>query len=153
MKTGDKLRTEFKQLYGPYFSYREAVCKCSHCEDIRAQGRDLGEWFRKPEFMAFMYKLIGLRTELGFPFPMNSLYRCPDHNDSIYIALGRTPGTHLEGPHTKGAGDIAIFRERMCALVNLATTRQLGIGIKQHGPLEKRLIHIDNLGFRIWTYP
>lgn len=149
MSSTTSLKQEFDDAYGPYFTYDEFKCQCNRCESERSLDMDDGDWFKTSEFSAFMLKLIDLRETLGFPFPMNSGRRCPEHNDSFYAG----DGTHLDGPHTKGAGDIAIYRERMCALVNLATTRQLGIGIKQHGPLEKRFIHIDNLGFRIWTYP
>lgn len=127
------------------FTYDEFKCQCNHCESERALTRDKGEWFRAPEFRAFMIRLIDLRHHLGFPMTVTSGYRCPDHNNAI-------SSTGLDGPHTKGAADIAIIFERMYLLVDEATSRKMGVGIKQHGPFAKRIIHLDNDGPRLWTY-
>jgi len=151
MKTPEML-TEFDQLYGPFFSYTEFRCRCDHCQSQFSEYTSIDDfyfWYKTPEFKSFMEQLMAMRIKLGFPMVINSGYRCPDYNDSLY----QNDGKHLNGPHTKGAADIAVHHERMCVLVKEATSREMGIGIKQHGSVEKRFIHLDNLGFRIWTYP
>lgn len=76
---------------------------------------------------------------------VNSGHRCSNYNNEI-------SSTGEDGPHTRGAADIGIIFERMYLLVDEATTRKFGVGIRQHGPLEKRMIHLDNDGPRLWTY-
>ncbi len=120
------------------FTVEEMRCKCGECllpiED--------------PEFRDWCFQLQALRSDLGFPFHVTSWYRCPDYNDSLYY--GNTE--HMTGPHTKGATDMLISFERMYKLAALATTMGLGVGIKQHGSIAERFIHLDNLGSRLWTY-
>ncbi len=147
-----ELETEFNNLYGPFFSYNEFICKCDHCGDRRRKDIASGHWFRAPEFTAFMLVLIDLRTEAGFPFVINSGYRCPDYNDSIYVLRGSEPGRHLTGPHTIGAVDIAVTHERAYRLNQLASAKNLGLGPNQAGNLAKRFFHVDNGGPRLWTY-
>jgi len=140
---------EFDSLYGPYFSYEEMACQCNNCEDHRVVSGDRGDWFRAFEFRAFMEKLIALRKWLGFPLPVNSGYRCPWYNDSLYGGKG----THLNGPHTKGAADVKCSFERSYDLQLAAMERGMGVGPTQHGPIGSRFLHLDNLGRRLWTYP
>ncbi len=137
-------RKYFKTKYGPHFTYEEFACKCSTC----VEGRGPTKWIISGEFKAFMGQLNALRDELAFPFHINSGYRCPEYNDSLYSG----DGTHMNGPHTKGAADIAVSFERAYKLAGLAFESGLGVGIHQRGQVSGRYIHIDNQGPRIWTY-
>lgn len=102
----------------------------------------------------FMRDLDDLRGYLGIPLSVSSGYRCPDYNDRI-SSTGRA------GPHTTGkAVDMPIIGEKALRLIVAARQRGFhGIGVKQHGPHEKRFIHIDKIpdtmGPRpwLWTYP
>jgi zinc D-Ala-D-Ala carboxypeptidase len=103
----------------------------------------------------FVEALDILRGEFGRPLRVTSGYRCPKHN-----AAESTTG--LDGPHTTGrAVDLAVCGQEAFALVKLAAARGFtGIGVKQHGPMHKRFVHLDNLPAaaararpRIWTYP
>ena len=136
---------EFNKLYGPYFSYEEMKCHCNRCEDHRVVSGDRGDWYKTPEFKSFMSHLIVLRIRMGFPFHVNSGYRCPEYNNNI-------SSTGLDGPHTKGATDIGVSWERMYSLVDEATTMKLGVGINQKGSSNQRFIHLDGLGRRLWSY-
>lgn len=138
---------KFRGLYGPYFTVLEFRCKCNRCQEA-----DETRWFITPEFRAFMGKLIKLRKELGFPFIINSGYRCPDYNDELYVKMGEIPGKHLDGPHTKGAADIAVHHERAYDLIDGASSMGMGLGMHQRGPYAGRYIHLDNQGKRPWTY-
>ncbi len=136
----------FDQLYSPYFSYEEMRCKCGSC--------DPDYWnYATGEFRAFMEVFVHLREALAFPFIPTSGHRCSQYNDLLYVRKGKKPGTHLEGPHTRGAGDLKVSFERSYALIALATAMHLGVGIKQHDDVADRYVHIDNLGSRLWTYP
>jgi len=46
--------------------FTEDELKCSHCGESRMNE-------------SFMNKIETLREQLGFPFPVNSAYRCPEH--------------------------------------------------------------------------
>jgi uncharacterized protein YcbK (DUF882 family) len=101
----------------------------------------------------FMDRLEALRDALAMPIHLNSAYRCPDHNVTVY-------STGLRGPHTTGrAVDIALYGEAVVHLVALALERVFrGFGFQQQGPLETRFVPLDNLTLpdyprpRIWTY-
>lgn len=95
-----------------------------------------------------MKKLMYMRAELGFPFSINSGYRCSDYNDSLY----KSDLTHLHGPHTIGAADIRASFERSYQIIKLATSMDMGVGPTQHGKVDDRFIHVDNMGTRFWTY-
>ena len=129
----------FSGLYAPYFTYREFRCDCPRCADS-GDG-----WFRTPEFISFMSHLSAMRQELGFPFIINSGYRCPTYNAEI-------SSTGLDGPHTKGAADVKVAFERAYKLNNMAGDLGMGIGVNQTGDVAGRYIHVDNQGARIWTY-
>jgi len=139
----------FASLYGPHFTYEEFRCKCDDCfAKVITPGRgntDDREWFQAPEFRAFMELLMIARRDLGFPFIINSGYRCPLHNDAI-------SSTGIDGPHTKGAADIRASFERAYKLNAWAGEADMGIGLNQTGDVAGRYIHVDNLGPRIWTY-
>ena len=70
----------------------------------------------------------------------------------IYVRAGSEPGGHLDGPHTKGAADIRVSFERAYKLNHMASELGMGIGVKQHGDVAKRFLHVDNQGDRIWSY-
>lgn len=139
-----KPEEDFRALYGPYFTYDEFRCQCSVCESTA--------WFTTPEFRSFMALLMRMRVELAFPFIVNSGYRCPEYNDEIYVRAGSAPGEHLDGPHTKGAADVKVSFERAYKLNRMASKLGMGVGIKQHGDVAKRFIHVDNGGARLWSY-
>lgn len=145
MSSTDSLIKEFREMYGPFFEYREFECRCTHCADLRRQDEDSGWWFRQAEFHAFMLVLIELRTEAGFPFKVNSGYRCKDHNNAV-------SSTGFDGPHTVGAADISVSFERAYKLNQLASARNLGLGPNQKGDLASRFFHVDNQGPRLWNY-
>ena len=132
----ENAKKEFNTLWHPYFKYEEMECGCGECiipvDD--------------PVFRNFMFRIVKLRGELDFPFIVTSGYRCPKYNTAV-------SSTGADGPHTKGAMDIAVTFEQMYRLVEIATSYNMGVGIKQHGPLDKRFCHIDNLGSRLWSYP
>ncbi len=107
--------------------------------------QDDGEWFLTAEFKSFMALLMQMRTDLQFPFRVNSGFRCRAYNAKI-------SSTGFDGPHTKGAADIGVAFERAYKLNNLAGELDMGIGVNQTGDVADRYIHVDNLGARLWTY-
>ena len=121
-----------------YFTKEELTC--SHCgaSDIDAP---------------FMEKVEALREELGFPFPVNSAYRCRDH---AIEARKKAPGAHSTGH----AIDIAVSGEQAYNLIEAALKSPEyfgGLGINQKG--SSRFIHLDNIEntserprLRIWSY-
>lgn len=113
------------------FSEREFVCS------------ETGECDMDPSFMD---DLQSIRTEAGFPFPINSGYRSPAH--SIEAAKDEP------GDHAKGTGaDIGVSGERAWTVVRLATARGLTVGINQKGPHRQRFIHVSKrLTPMIWSY-
>jgi len=107
-----------------YFTIEELTCHCG-CGKM-----DMDE--------GFMRKIVSLRRSLGFPFPVSSGFRCPEHNNNV-------SGSGLNGPHTTGhAMDIEIAGEEALDIISNATDFHMtGVGIKQHG--DKRFIHLDDL--------
>lgn len=109
----------------------------------------------------FIDELEDLRKVCGFPFIITSGARCPAHNAEV-------SGTREYGPHVItqmryeigcGAVDISIQGSQAVVLVSRAVDLWTGIGLKQHGPLAGRFIHLDNHISsptmprpRIWTY-
>jgi zinc D-Ala-D-Ala carboxypeptidase len=122
----------------PHFSQAEMACKCGcgKCEMV-------------PEFMD---ELEALRERFGKPLLVSSGYRCPDHNERESPATGRT------GPHTTGkACDFLISGPYALLLLVAATQLKFtGFGVKQHGPHNKRFLHLDTIheGPRpaLWSY-
>ena len=105
-----------------YFTADEL--KCQHCG---AEGID--------EY--FMAKIDNLREELGFPFPVTSGYRCPEHPIE---ARKKAPGAHTSGK----AVDIGVRGQEAYRLIEGAIElRFKGIGIAQKG--EGRFIHLDDI--------
>ena len=91
----------------------------------------------------FMAKLIMLRKELAFPFPVTSSLR-DDSRHSLHN-FGK-------------AVDIAVSGERAYRLIEAAPKfGMVGIGINQKGPHAKRFIHLDTGGEGfprpiLWSY-
>ena len=83
-----------------------------------------------------MTKLVNLRRELDFPFPINSAYRCKQHNANI--------GGHKKSYHLLGrAVDIRADHDRAWQIIAAAKKHGFrGIGIDQKG--EGRFIHLDD---------
>jgi len=107
------------------FTETEFACRCCGKADM------------DPEFLD---RLQTIRAELGFPFTISSGYRCPDYNASIST-------TGLTGPHTTGhAADIAASGNPARRIIgNSDRFGFTGLGAKQHGPYEKRFVHLDDL--------
>jgi len=98
----------------------------------------------------FMRRVVDLRRKLDFPFVVTSAIRCPAHNAHV-------SSTGLSGPHTTGhALDIAVSGQRAFQLLALAGKYGMtGLGVKQHGPHNKRFLHIDDLDAGrpwVWSY-
>ena len=124
------------------FSEDEFRCKGVNCCNHSAA--------MEPDFLTH---LQALRDAYGRPMPVTSGYRCPAHNEHV----SRTGST---GPHTTGrAVDIRVAGEDVFTLLRIAIlTGMSGIGMKQHGDWEGRLMHLDDLADpnplrpRVWTY-
>ena len=102
----------------------------------------------------FLDRLEELRLRVGFPLPVNSGYRSPEHNLAV-------ASSGDDGPHTTGrAADIRVHGTK--ALAVMAAALQLGFtgfGAQQQGPAHRRYLHLDDLtsdGPRVrpafWTY-
>jgi len=106
-----------------YFTKEELTC--SHCG-----ADDIDE--------VFMEKIEALREKLGFPFPVNSAYRCAEHPIE---ARKKAVGAHATGH----AIDIGVSGEQAYRLVDAAIRSGEfgGIGINQKG--SSRFIHLDDI--------
>ena len=92
----------------------------------------------------FLFNLQALRDLFGRAMPINSGYRCPEHN--LW-----TSKSGKAGPHTIAAVDVEIYGEPAFALLGLASTFGFtGIGIKQNGSHAGRFIHLDRLSQTLW---
>ncbi len=124
-----------------YFKKTEFDCRCG-----------CGQNEMEPDFLK---KLDDLRGRFDFPFIVTSGYRCPSYNAQV-------SSTGATGPHTTGrAVDLALFGRKAFNLMRHWTLGGwgTGIGLKQHGPHDKRFIHLDDISaddnrFRptVWTY-
>ena len=126
----------------PNFKFLEMAC------------RETGACVMDP---IFMDKVQRLRTSVG-PLSVSSGYRSPEHSiEQAKVAAGKPLGTHTLGRaiDLQGAFDTAFA---IAAKADQAGFT--GIGIKQHGPVEGRFIHLDDLdqgefvGVRptVWSY-
>jgi len=108
-----------------------------------------------PEIMDddFMSKLVSLRREYNRPMPVTSSYRPTGHDLEF---KKKKPG-----PHTFGrAVDIQVSGDDCYHLIALAKKHGMtGIGLKQHGPKKKRIVHLDDMNNTahrprptVWTY-
>lgn len=121
-----------------YFSDAELTCKCG-CGLLPP-----------PSHRA---KLERLRERFGKPLRATSGARCPKYNAQV-------SSTGEDGPHTKGATDLAVSGSDALRLVDLALEQGFtGIGISQKGPHDKRFVHVDDLPNEpdqprptIWSY-
>jgi len=118
-----------------YFSFDEL--KCKHCG-----GLVFDEDFKRT--------LDNIRRDCGFPLPVSSGYRCPDH--PIEIAKDE-PGAHCSGK----AVDIKVSGEKALKLVEVALRHGVKrIGVSQKGDHSKRFVHLDNEldlpNPTIWSY-
>jgi len=105
--------------------FTEDELKCTHCGK---SGMDKD----------FMVRIEALREQLGFPFPVNSAYRCPEHPIE---ARKSSPGAHSTGH----AIDIGVQGEKAHMLLDAALQAGFtGIGVSQKGSLG-RFIHLDDL--------
>lgn len=121
----------------PHFKKEELACKCG-CGMLPEQD--------------FMDKVEKLRLAVGFPLPVTSAARCPEHNAKV-------SGSGRDGPHTTGrAIDLGVFGGKAHAVLATALAMGFaGIGVAQKGG--GRFIHLDDLGsndkrFRpyVWSY-
>lgn len=114
------------------FSMYELECKCG-CIDMRFCDEDLDD-------------LQALRDDCGFPFHINSGYRCPSYNAKV-------SSTGFDGPHTDFAVDIGITGAKAIKFLTTAPKHGFnGIGVSQKGPHKDRFIHIDKGRVRLWSY-
>lgn len=128
----------------PHFKRDEFLC--SHC------GKMLYT-------QAGVERLELVRVACGFPLKVNSGYRCPQHPAEVEKENG--PGVHTYAKEGLIAVDLGVFGWEASRLVQVAPGFGfLGIGLKQHGPRQGRLVHLDNYdgdAIRprpwIWTYP
>lgn len=129
----------------PHFTADEI--KCRHC----------GVAPQHDSFVFFLQRLEQLRVECGFPFFVNSGYRCPKH--PIEQRKVKARGGVILHPHTHGAVDIRASRKTAGKLVSLAIIMGFqGIGLRQTGPVSGRFVHLDMVKRNeegcpiIWTY-
>ena len=122
----------------PHFTEDEMRCKCGCAKSLMT-----------PEFMDALERLRELSG--GLALPVNSAYRCPDHNAAV-SATGR------DGPHTTGrAVDLGVSGETALRVMAVAAVAGMtGIGVNQKGDWSSRFIHIDNLAGpnrpAVWSY-
>lgn len=93
-----------------------------------------------------------VRTECGFPLPVTSGYRCPEHPAE---RKKKATGTHTEGTATDFGVSGWKAKEVVKALSN--HPKVTGIGVKQRG--KRRFIHFDTADEwlarprpHIWSY-
>ena len=120
-----------------FFTREELQCKCG-----------CGMMVMDPDFMR---RIVGMRRDLGFPFPVASAYRCHIHNAKV-------SSTGFDGPHTTGGAiDIRVSGHQAHALIECAYRHGiLGIGVSQKGAHASRFIHLDTVQNSprpwVWSY-
>ena len=106
--------------------------------------------------IAFMERLTSLREEINQPLPLTSAWRSEARNQQVG---GTQHSAHLYGR----AVDLRVHGDTAYRVVAMAPRFGFtGIGVKQHGILRHRYIHLDDLEFmgiskdhirpRIWSY-
>ena len=103
------------------FSWREMACKHTDICDV------------DPDMMDTLQLL---RTDINAPITISSGYRHPTHPVE---AKKDKPGTHTTGK----AVDIVCYGVKAHRVLELAARHWHGIGVKQHGPMPERFIHLD----------
>lgn len=119
--------------YPPYFKASELMCKCGKCD-----GGEMDD--------GFMLKINLIREACGFPFIVNSAFRCEAHNKSVGGVAG--------SDHTRGLGlDIAVYNPQAMIIVQESVKFLNRIGISQKDGLP-RYIHLggDSSPYAIWSY-
>lgn len=116
-----------------YFKREELACQ--HC----------GEYKFDSEFLEL---LNHIREECGFPLPVSSGYRCPQHPIE---AAKKAAGAHSTGM----AVDISVSSSRAYKLLKVAFAADVPrIGVSQKG--SKRFIHLDCCSSlpspTVWSY-
>lgn len=130
------------------FKAKELACRCEACKG--GLGQD-GLNFQMDE--DFLFYLQQSRELLDKPMVVSSGFRCRKHPSEVT--------KHDLGPHAQGkAVDIlihGIWARRLVAIAEIVGFT--GIGIMQHGDIEKRFIHLDTCEDRpnrprphIWSY-
>ncbi len=122
----------------PYFSDDELKCPC--CGENKMDVR-------------FMDRLVGLRSYSNIVMPITSGYRCGAHNKKVG---GVATSAHVVGR----AVDINLYQGNLFDLLPIIKTYGMtGVGLKQTGKLNKRMLHLDDLGSTelnarptVWTY-
>lgn len=129
-----------------YFSPEEFFCRCDECRLLAI-----------PEEMdpTYMSAMEEIRGELGVALNVSSGIRCPNHP--------REKEKELPGPHQlRVAGDYVIHGADAFRLIGIAERHPVisGIGLRQHGDIEKRFVHLDSAHAEphrprpwVWTYP
>lgn len=109
----------------------------------------------------FLKRIDEIRRRCGFPIYITSGCRCRRHNDAVGGALF---SAHLCVPNEgiqACAIDVTVSGYKAWCISNYAfQVGMSGIGWRQDGPIEKRMIHLDNAESltdvrarpRIWTY-
>lgn len=120
--------------------FSEGELKCSGC----------GKAFMDD---GFMKQLVELRRTYGKPMIITSGYRDADYNRKI----GGAPNSaHLYGK----AVDVRVMGQDAYTLLKMALAMGFtGIGVKQHGPVENRFLHLDTINTQdnivrpiVWSY-
>ncbi len=95
----------------------------------------------------FLDKIEMLRTRCGFPLPITSGYRSPEHNSEV-------SNTGSDGPHTTGmACDIGVTGIQAMTVISVALQLGfLGLGVNQKG--SGRFVHVDDARDTpaVWSY-
>ena len=107
-----------------YFSEKEL--SCTHCGVYKFDE-------------AFLELLNQIREDCGFPLPVTSGYRCPNHPLNVEKAAAGKP----LGAHSKGlAVDLGVSYSSAHKLLEVACAHGIPrIGINQKG--DSRFIHLD----------
>lgn len=119
----------------PHFTAAEMACRCG-CGAL--PDPDLMHW------------LESVRTSYGYPMVVISGARCEKHNAAV--------GGAADSMHVRGlAVDVSVHGIMAMSLIGVAKLWGVqGLGLMQHGPVEKRYVHLD-IGKReaptLWTYP
>ncbi len=121
-----------------FFTENELKCPC--CGEMKMDIR-------------FMDRMSGLRICVNEPMPVTSGYRCKKHNKAVG---GRPNSAHLIGR----AVDINIYHNKVYKMLShLLTYGLTGVGFKQTGAANHRIIHLDDLEQTenrmrptVWTY-
>jgi uncharacterized protein YcbK (DUF882 family) len=100
----------------------------------------------------FMEKLVSVRKKFNTPMIINSGYRHVAHNSAINGAP--------KSPHIYGrAVDVAVSGKDAYRLIRIAMEMGMtGIGVAQRGAIERRFIHLDDMGGEdhprpwVWSY-